>query len=150
MVAPRYRASALASLMLAAATSAAAASPLLYTPVNPNFGGSPLNGPFLLSEAQANNFRYLTNPATENANNPATAAQTAAQSFQSAVTSALLGQVASQIANDILGPNALQSGSFNVGGELINFQQANGQVTINLTDPTSGGVTTIQVPVPTY
>jgi curli production assembly/transport component CsgF len=31
----------------------ASASSLLYTPVNPTFGGNPLNGTFLLSTAQA-------------------------------------------------------------------------------------------------
>lgn len=28
---------------------------LVYTPVNPSFGGNPLNGPYLLSNAQAQN-----------------------------------------------------------------------------------------------
>jgi len=31
------------------------ATELVYTPVNPNFGGNPLNGPTLLNEAQAQN-----------------------------------------------------------------------------------------------
>ena len=39
------------SLLLATAT----ASPLIYTPVNPAFGGNPLNGPVLLNAAQAIN-----------------------------------------------------------------------------------------------
>lgn len=30
------------------------ASQLIYTPVNPSFGGNPLNGPYLLQKAQAN------------------------------------------------------------------------------------------------
>ena len=34
-------------------TAPAAASELIYHPVNPTFGGNPLNGSFLLSQAQA-------------------------------------------------------------------------------------------------
>lgn len=39
----------------ALAALAAQAGPLVYTPVNPSFGGSPLNGSVLLNEAQATN-----------------------------------------------------------------------------------------------
>lgn len=35
--------------------SAALAGPLVYVPVNPSFGGNPLNGSVLLNEAQAQN-----------------------------------------------------------------------------------------------
>ncbi|HEU0231524.1 MAG TPA: curli assembly protein CsgF [Burkholderiaceae bacterium] len=42
-----------AALALAAAPSMA--SQLIYTPVNPSFGGNPLNGTYLLSKAQAEN-----------------------------------------------------------------------------------------------
>ena len=36
-------------------SGALSASELVYTPINPSFGGSPLNGSFLLSKAQAQN-----------------------------------------------------------------------------------------------
>lgn len=42
----------LASLLLSAGASA---TELVYTPVNPSFGGSPLNGAWLLGNAQAQN-----------------------------------------------------------------------------------------------
>ena len=42
----------LASLLLC---SGASATELVYTPVNPSFGGSPLNGAWLLGNAQAQN-----------------------------------------------------------------------------------------------
>jgi curli production assembly/transport component CsgF len=38
---------------LALASSCASASQLVYTPTNPTFGGNPLNGTFLLQQAQA-------------------------------------------------------------------------------------------------
>lgn len=42
----------LASLLLSAGASA---TELVYTPINPSFGGSPLNGAWLLGNAQAQN-----------------------------------------------------------------------------------------------
>lgn len=39
--------------ILSAASGASRASDIVYHPVNPTFGGSPLNGTFLLSQAQA-------------------------------------------------------------------------------------------------
>lgn len=41
-----------APLVLALGTTSAMASQLVYTPVNPSFGGYALNGPYLLSIAQ--------------------------------------------------------------------------------------------------
>ena len=40
------------SLLLCAAANA---TELVYTPINPSFGGSPLNGAWLLGNAQAQN-----------------------------------------------------------------------------------------------
>ncbi|MCG8427996.1 MAG: curli assembly protein CsgF [Chromatiales bacterium] len=40
---------------IAAAPSLSGASELVYTPINPSFGGNPLNGSYLLSNAQAQN-----------------------------------------------------------------------------------------------
>lgn len=130
-------------------TQPALASQLVYTPVNPNFGGSPLNGTWMLGEANANNFRYLTPP---NSNNGQTGVNgiSPSEQFQSIVTSALLGQIAQQISQDILGQNAMDSGSFNVGGESVTFNRQGGQVNITLTDPTTGGTTNISVPIPQY
>jgi curli production assembly/transport component CsgF len=43
-------------LALATTISPALASQLAYTPVNPTFGGNPLNGTFLLGTAQGQGF----------------------------------------------------------------------------------------------
>ena len=42
-------------LMTSATAGGALASSLLYTPINPSFGGNPLNRPTLLQEGQAQN-----------------------------------------------------------------------------------------------
>ena len=43
------------SLCVALGVVTAWATELVYTPINPSFGGNPLNGQFLLNEAQAQN-----------------------------------------------------------------------------------------------
>lgn len=123
----------------------ALAGQLTYTPVNPSFGGSPLNGSYELGIASANN-RH-TSPPT--ANVPGVNGTTSSiQQFQQEITSALLAQIASQIGNQILGANAAQQGTFNVNGLLIQFARSGGQTNIAITDPTNGAVTNISIPTP--
>lgn len=63
----------------------ATASELVYTPVNPAFGGNPLNGPVLLNAAQAiNNFKD-----PDLVNNKKTPAQQFTESLQRSIVSRL-------------------------------------------------------------
>jgi curli production assembly/transport component CsgF len=133
----------------------AMANDLVYQPVNPSFGGNPLNGSYLLSQASANNFKFLTNPASQQAAaastaSAATTSANAIKQFQSEITSSLLSQIAYQVSQEIIGVNAKDSGTFNLNGEIIQFNRNNGQVNINITDAASGATTNIQIPVPTF
>ena len=117
------------------------ASQLVYTPINPNFGGSPFNGPFLLNQATLQNqYSALPKPSSPQKN------PSAAQSFAQRIENALLSQAASQLAGQILGPNALPSGSFSSNGTTISWQTINGEVTITIVDGSTGGTTTITIP----
>jgi len=135
--------------MLGVCTSAEAAQ-LQYQPVNPNFGGSPLNGSFLFQQATANN-HFLTAPGTGS-----TSTGFGAQDFNTQVRNSLLSALESQAAqiavNAVLGANgqALNQGTINLAGELIQFQRSGGQININLTDTTTGSSTQISVPVPQF
>lgn len=151
----------LQSLICAAAVFVAipaTAGQLIYTPVNPLFGGSPLNGNFLLGQASANNFQFTQSPAAKAAAAAAAkkaaattnANQNAIQQFQSEITSALLSQIAYQVSQEIIGPNAKDSGTFNLSGEVIQFSRSGGQITINIKDAASGATTNIQIPVPVF
>src|SRR5665213_1670312 len=122
--------------------TAAYAGPLIYTPRNPNFGGSPFNGSALLSEANAQN--HFTNPASK----VSATATTAGQQFANQVQSTLLSYEGQNVVNEILGPNRIPSGSFTVGTTLVTFSPANGQITIVIADTSAGTSTTIEVPVP--
>ena len=121
-------------------------SQLVYGPFNPTFGGSPLNGSYALGLATANNSRFLQNPATRQQ----TTGPNAIQQFSQQITSALLSQIAANVSQQILGANAKDSGTFNLNGQIIDFNRTNGQINISITDAASGANTQIQIPVPNY
>jgi curli production assembly/transport component CsgF len=126
---------------------------LVYTPVNPNFGGSPLNGPFILGQAAANNSRFLESPeakrqrrvqeTTNLTNDPAA-------QFQRQITSSLLSQIASTIGQQILGENAKDSGQFSVGGTSVVFRREGGQIVVDINEGATGGQTRVTLPVPNF
>lgn len=133
------------------ASGAALASPLNYQPNNPSFGGSPLNGGWLLSQATSENIfvrkRQLADQmvqATIQAQQRQTSVSTASN-FASIINSRLLAAVADRITNSIFGENAQQSGTFVVQGTTISFQQVNGNVQITVNDGTSSSTVTVPV-----
>jgi curli production assembly/transport component CsgF len=58
----RIKVSAAATALLVAVCPAALASELVYHPANPAFGGNPLNGNYLLSQAQAQGLGTKSGP----------------------------------------------------------------------------------------
>ena len=134
----------LGGLCVLLVSTSAYASQLVYQPVNPSFGGSPLNGPYVLGLAAANNSKFLQNPAT------APSATSPAQQFKTQITFALLSQIANQVSQQIIGENAKSSGSFNLAGELVTFNRADGNININITDAGTGAQTQIVIPVPNF
>jgi curli production assembly/transport component CsgF len=117
------------------------ATPINYTPVNPNFGGNPANGAFLMQEATANN--HFVN------NTPATPVPTETQVIANEITNTVLSGIASKIASQVYGEGAQQSGSYNLGnGQNISFVNQNGQITLTITNG-QGGISTLVIPDPT-
>jgi curli production assembly/transport component CsgF len=132
-------------VLLAAAqllASAAFASSMVYTPVNPTFGGSPLNASQLLSEASINRPK-------DKASEAANAAPTSAQQIASQIQGSVLAQISSAIAAQIYGPGAQNSGSFDLGaGASIVFNTVGGNIQLTVNDG-KGGVTQLNIPKPT-
>jgi curli production assembly/transport component CsgF len=120
-------------------TNAVAAGTLLYTPTNPSFGGNPLNGSFLLNEAQAQN-HFAQSAGSSAASQPLTQGQIFAQEL----TSQLYSSLANQITQQIFGENAKPNGSFAFDGTTINYQRVGGNIQISIND----GQTITNVTVP--
>jgi curli production assembly/transport component CsgF len=115
----------------------ASAQQLVYTPINPAFGGNPLNSTQLEQDAATQN-QYKPKSSTANL--------TQSQLFAQDLQSQLLASLANQVSEAIFGPNAATSGTFSFGGETVTFTRSLTEVTVTITDPT-GSTTVIQLPV---
>ncbi|AHY42183.1 curli production assembly protein CsgF [Stutzerimonas decontaminans] len=83
----------LGSLLLSAGASA---TELVYTPINPSFGGSPLNGAWLLGNAQAQNNKKDPDALDRSS---LLGNQSALDRFTSQLESRLLGDLLSGVSN---------------------------------------------------
>jgi curli production assembly/transport component CsgF len=135
-----------ALLLAGAALLGVAGSPragtLLYTPTNPTFGGNPLNGSYLFSEAQAQN--QFTQSKASAASASTGAVLTPGQIFAQQLTSQLYSSLANKITQAIFGANAQTSGTFSFEGTTINYQQVGGNIQISINDGQS--ITNVTVP----
>lgn len=118
--------------------SPATAQDITYQPINPTFGGNPFNSSHLLGIANAQN-DYKDPSATSSTNSQA-------DIFARQLQSRLLSALSSQIVDAIFGENPQERGTITFGGQTINFVRGLENVTLTITDDTSGEVTTIVVP----
>ncbi|HEY3813547.1 MAG TPA: curli assembly protein CsgF [Caulobacteraceae bacterium] len=123
-------------LALTAGVQGANAQQLVYTPINPAFGGNPLNSSQLEADASAQN------PFKQKAGGQGL---TQAQLFAQQLQSELLAGLANDITQAIFGPNAKASGTTSFDGETISWVTTLGEVTITITDST-GGTSVITLP----
>lgn len=123
---------------LIASTAPACAQDLVYTPVNPSFGGNPFNSSHLLGVAGAiNNYK-----------DPNARTTTTSQSdlFARQLQSRLLSALSSQLTNAIFGENPQESGSVDFGGQNISWVRSLESVTVTIVDNATGAETVIEVP----
>jgi curli production assembly/transport component CsgF len=120
-----------------AGAAPAAAQDMVYQPIDPSFGGNPFNSAHLLGIANAqNNYK---DPAAQQTNSQADV-------FARQLQSRLLSALSSQIVDAIFGENPQESGTISFGGQTIDFVRSLTEVTLNITDDTTGEVTTIVIP----
>jgi curli production assembly/transport component CsgF len=110
------------------------ATELVYTPVNPSFGGNPLNGTWLLNNAQAQN--DYDDPDLKN--RTSVAGTSALERFTSQLQSRLLGQLMDNISTG-------NTGSLSTDAFIVNVVDDSGALTIEVTDRATGEISEIQV-----
>lgn len=117
------------------------AQQLVYTPKNPNFGGSSFNYSWLQASADAQN--SFTDP---NATDPF-GQQTDLERFTEDINRTLLNNISNSITRSLFGDDGqLQEGTFTFGSlEVEAFQTAEGLV-INILDINTGETTQVIVP----
>ncbi|QIB49838.1 curli production assembly protein CsgF [Pseudomonas sp. OIL-1] len=117
-----------------AVPTGASATELVYTPVNPSFGGSPLNGAWLLGSAQAQN-DYKDPDALDRSS---LGGGSALERF----TNQLEGRLLSQLLADVNDGNA---GSLTTDDFIVNIINDSGNLNIHITDLLTGEVSEIEV-----
>ncbi|MFN8918565.1 MAG: curli assembly protein CsgF [Hyphomonadaceae bacterium] len=127
-----------AGFIALALPSAASAQDLTYKPINPTFGGNSFNSNHLLGVANAQNDYRDKRPLTSTSQ---------ADAFARQLQSRLLSAVSSQIVDAIFGDNPQERGKISLGGQTIEFVRDLVNVTIPITNDTTGEVTTLVVPL---
>ncbi|WP_319531717.1 curli assembly protein CsgF [uncultured Cohaesibacter sp.] len=134
------------ALMMIAQT--AHSSELTYTPVNPSFGGNPLNSTHLLNIANAQKTATASdaNDSDSSSAYSTSDSETSADLFVRQLEGRLLSALASQVTEAIFGDDPQQSGTITFGDTEITFEQGSGSIVLTITDFTDGTVTHIEVP----
>jgi len=115
------------------------ASELVYTPINPTFGGNPLNASQLQYTATA----QKPNPP---ASSTASTQQSTTQQFLQMLQSQLYASLANAVSTAITGTNAQAAGTIKLDNMQVSWNTIGGQKQITMTDFTTGQVTTIVLP----
>ncbi|KTT26991.1 curli assembly protein CsgF [Pseudomonas oryzihabitans] len=108
------------------------ATELVYTPVNPSFGGNPLNGTYLLNNATAQ----------DRHKDPDLRSSSSSQSALERFTSQLESRLLSQVLTDIKDGN---SGSLSTDQFIVNIIDDSGNLTVQITDRGTGEISEISV-----
>ena len=124
----------IAACLLAGAVYQAHATELVYTPVNPAFGGNPLNGTWLLNNAQAQN--DYDDPDLKDRSS--FAGTTALERFSNQLESRMLSQLLDNISNG-------STGSMSTDAFLIDVIDDSGALSIKVTDRVTGEISIIEV-----
>jgi curli production assembly/transport component CsgF len=132
------------TLLLLATASSAKSQQLVYTPINPAFGGSPFNASWLLSEAQAQN-GFTQGGAAGSSYSPYT--RNALEDFKQSLNSQILSQLSRQLISKTFGTSGqIKPGHFEFGDYVIDITESIEGVTILIYDNATGNETSILVP----
>ena len=135
-----------------ACVSGAQARDLIYTPIDPSFGGNPLNSSHLLAVAGAQ--RDATASDANNGSSSSSGTGTGgsstglsdAQLFVQQLQGRLLSALASQVTDAIFGTNPQESGTVQFGDTTVNFQRTVSSIELDIYNALDGTTTTIVVP----
>lgn len=109
----------------------AKSSELIFQFTNPSFGGNPLNGNFLLQQAQSQNkFKEKVEE----------------QSLLNQLMPMYQAQYLSKILEDAYKGEDIQEGRYIIGGLIVDVTKASGKITLIVTDPATGQQSTFELP----
>jgi len=120
------------------------ATEIIYTPINPSFGGNPLNGPVLLNSANAQN--HFTAPSSSGSYGGYTT-PSALDNFNQRLQSMILDRIATSVTGSIFDANGkLKAGVVDTTAFSIAIEDiGNGVLKITTTDKATGASTTFEI-----
>lgn len=135
------------------ASAGANASPLVYTPLNPAFGGNPSNGIVMLNEAQAQDQTKAPAKSGSGAAGGAGGAGSAAAcpdkklcAFQTRLQSAILSRLSADIVGTLVKDGNVQPGTIDTINFLIDaIDLGGGQIQVSITSKATGQTETFVV-----
>lgn len=132
-------------LVFVMAASSSFGQQLVFTFINPAFGGSPLNGSWLLQSAQVQ-----SDYQQKNANGADGNSTSELDDFANNLNNQILYSLANAIIQKQFGDlnNGLKEGQYNVGKFRINIGSGSNGLTVTVFDNTTGNQT--QVIIPNY
>lgn len=135
----------LTGLLLCLLSAALVAGELVYTPTHPAFGGSPLNGSWLLNEANAQN--TFKDP---NAPQPPRKL-TELEKFNERLQASVLSRIANAVTQEIVGADGnLQPGTIETDSFSVTIvDPGDGTLVITTVDKNTGGSSTFEILNPT-
>ena len=128
------------------------AGDLVYTPINPSFGGSPLNSSHLLAtanaqrEATASDAKQDVTGSGSLTGGVSGAGNSNADLFVQQLQGRLLSALASQVTDAIFGQNPQNSGTVKFGDTTVTFDRTLDSINLTIYNALDGTTTTISVP----
>jgi curli production assembly/transport component CsgF len=118
------------------------ASELVWTPINPSFGGNPANGAWLLASAQAQN-TMTPKPTTYTRADPL-------DDFEYLLKRQYLSRLADRIMDDVFGedtllPDAQTDAEYTIGDYHVQISTMD-SIKVTITDTITGNETMVEVP----
>ncbi|MCE9789694.1 MULTISPECIES: curli assembly protein CsgF [Shewanella] len=107
------------------------ATELVYTPINPSFGGNPLNGSFLLNKAQA-----------QNDNQPSGNEKDFVTRFKESLERNIINSITRGVAD-----GDITDGVYDTGDYRVEVASTGSGVMLTITNLLSGEVTVIEMPI---
>jgi len=117
-------------------TNMAPASELVYTPINPSFGGNPFNANWLLDSAQLQN-RFEEEYERD-----------LMEEFEERLISQVLYRMSRSIVEEVFGEygTTIEPGHYEIGNYHIDISTDGVVITVVIVDIVTGDTTTIEVP----
>ncbi|KPQ31185.1 MAG: Type VIII secretion system (T8SS), CsgF protein [Halomonas sp. HL-93] len=144
----RERWLAVGAMVAVAVAGQVSAQDLVYRPVNPSFGGNPMNSQHLLSTASAQRTATASDARQSDGDTPGTPSpgSSDADLFVRQLQGRLLSALAAEVTDAIFGTDPQESGTVTFGTTTVTFERSLEEIRLEIADNLEGSVTEIIVP----